>query len=75
MIKRTARVTLLPAVFALGLFALGVFAFGFVAVGCGGGEPEGEATWETHTTAPDESAGSEETAASEESPEPEAAAE
>lgn len=34
------------------------FALG-VAVGCGGGEPEAEATWETHTTAPDNSSGGE----------------
>lgn len=30
-----------------------------VLVACGGGDPEGEATWETHTTAPDDSAGGE----------------
>jgi len=38
------------------LFALGV------CVACGGGDPEGEATWETHTTSPDESSGGEEEA-------------
>ena len=30
-----------------------------LATACGGGDPEGEATWETHTTAEDESAGGE----------------
>ncbi len=49
----TARRSLLAALLALGL----------LAVGCGGGEPEGEATWETHTTAPAQSAGAEEAAA------------
>jgi len=27
------------------------------ATACGGGDPEAEATWETHTTAPDDTAG------------------
>ncbi|MEZ4336463.1 MAG: hypothetical protein R3B82_07540 [Sandaracinaceae bacterium] len=26
---------------------------------CGGGDPEGEATWETHSTSPDDTAGGE----------------
>lgn len=33
------------------LFALSLMA---VVAACGGGEPEAEATWETHTTDPDD---------------------
>ena len=52
-----------------------LFSIGLFAAGCGGGEPEGEATWETHTTAPAQSAGSEEAGGADGASSEEAAAE
>ena len=45
----------------LGTFLAALFVLGCLTA-CGGGDPEGEATWETHTTAPDDGSGGEEVA-------------
>ncbi len=38
---------------------IAALALASLLTACGGGDPEAEATWETHTTDPDESAGGE----------------
>lgn len=53
MTTAAARTLLLAAAIALGL----------ATAACGGSDPEAEATWETHTTAEDQSSGDEAPAA------------
>lgn len=51
------------------LLAALLFPALLLAQACGGAEPEAEATWETHTVAPDESAPDEDDAALDETAE------
>ena len=45
-------------------------AFAALAAACGGSDPEAEATWETHTTIEDDSAGGEDEDAAADDAEP-----